>query len=278
MSEGFLSRWSRLKKRTGDQPSEEPKNDAEDHSSNKPEGSTNGGVMQSDPNPFIPGAANQAPGKFMPWAGTNPAYQKKPVESDVAQNDSSLSDPATNHPATNHPATNHPATSHPADPEAALPEIANLNMDSDFKPFMKANVPAEARNAALKKLFADPSFNVMDGLDTYVADYSQPDPIPPEMLKNLLKSEAFCLFDDPVEEEATQVTSEAGLVSLVDEATETPETAEGAQAGLAKPLDDVQTEPMIVAEAPMLPVEAPWPRVAPTPEHSNEKQKGETGG
>ena len=29
----------------------------------------------------------------------------------------------------------------------------------------------------MKKLFADPHFNVMDGLDIYVGDYTQPDPL-----------------------------------------------------------------------------------------------------
>ena len=31
----------------------------------------------------------------------------------------------------------------------------------------------------MKKLFSDPHFNVMDGLDTYIDDYGKPDPIPP---------------------------------------------------------------------------------------------------
>ena len=31
----------------------------------------------------------------------------------------------------------------------------------------------------MKKLFADPHYNVMDGLDVYIDDYSKPDPIPP---------------------------------------------------------------------------------------------------
>ena len=30
----------------------------------------------------------------------------------------------------------------------------------------------------MKKLFSDPHFNVMDGLDTYIDDYGKPDPIP----------------------------------------------------------------------------------------------------
>jgi hypothetical protein len=40
-------------------------------------------------------------------------------------------------------------------------------------------VAPEVKNAAFKKLFADPHFNVMDGLDIYIDDYSKPDPLPP---------------------------------------------------------------------------------------------------
>ena len=41
------------------------------------------------------------------------------------------------------------------------------------------DVAPDVKNAAMKKLFADPHFNVMDGMDTYIDDYSKPDPIPP---------------------------------------------------------------------------------------------------
>jgi hypothetical protein len=50
------------------------------------------------------------------------------------------------------------------------------------------------RNAALKKLFADPHFNLMDGLDVYIDDYSKPDPLPPEMLAQLASAKFLNLF------------------------------------------------------------------------------------
>ena len=37
----------------------------------------------------------------------------------------------------------------------------------------------------MKKLFSDPHFNVMDGLDTYIDDYGKPDPIPLSMLRRM---------------------------------------------------------------------------------------------
>ena len=44
--------------------------------------------------------------------------------------------------------------------------------------FAARDVSPEVKNAAMKKLFTDPRYNVMDGLDVYIDDYSKPDPIP----------------------------------------------------------------------------------------------------
>ena len=79
-----------------------------------------------------------------------------------------------------------PAAPSPAVPEAPLPPVDELNFDSDFSAFMTSKVvDAGVKRAALKKLFADPRFNVMDGLDTYIDDYSIEDPISPELLERL---------------------------------------------------------------------------------------------
>lgn len=66
-----------------------------------------------------------------------------------------------------------------------LPPIDSLTRDSDFTPFMQPGVAPELRSAALHKLFADPHFNMMDGLDVYIDDYSKPDPIAPDIVKTL---------------------------------------------------------------------------------------------
>jgi hypothetical protein len=50
------------------------------------------------------------------------------------------------------------------------------------------------KNAALKKLFADPQFNVMDGLDTYIDDYGKPDPLPERMLRQMVQARFLGLF------------------------------------------------------------------------------------
>jgi hypothetical protein len=66
-----------------------------------------------------------------------------------------------------------------------LPPLESLSFDSDFGKFMTAKVDEGVRRAALKKLFSDPRFNVMDGLDVYIDDYSKEDPIAPAVLAQL---------------------------------------------------------------------------------------------
>ena len=90
------------------------------------------------------------------------------------------------------------ASAPPAPDPAPLPtldDVARLTKDSDFSPYVARNVDADVRNAAMKKLFSDPHFNVMDGLDTYIDDYGKPDPIPLSMLRRMNQSIALGLFD-----------------------------------------------------------------------------------
>jgi hypothetical protein len=78
--------------------------------------------------------------------------------------------------------------------------LANLTPDSDFTQFLRQEISEEVRRKAMKTLFADPHFNVMDGLDTYIDDYSVSDPIPPEMLA--LLNQAKTLLATPNAEAA----------------------------------------------------------------------------
>lgn len=64
----------------------------------------------------------------------------------------------------------------------------------DFSAFMKPDVDPAVQQAAMKKMFSDPHFNVMDGLDIYIDDYSKPDPIPMEMLKRMVQSDMLNIF------------------------------------------------------------------------------------
>lgn len=70
-------------------------------------------------------------------------------------------------------------------PRPVLPALESVTFESDFKAFMHAKVDEGLRRAALRKLFSDPRFNVMDGLDIYIGDYSIEDPIAPAILAQL---------------------------------------------------------------------------------------------
>lgn len=101
-------------------------------------------------------------------------------------------------------------TADPQPPTVVLPPIESLGPGSDFTAFLKEEVSESLRRAALKKLFADPEFNAMDGLDIYIDDYSIPDPIAPDVMRRLKQFETF--LADPVAE----ADRDAGL--CVDEA------------------------------------------------------------
>ncbi len=87
-----------------------------------------------------------------------------------------------------------------APPVPTLADVAALTRESDFSPFMARGVGDDVKRAAMKKLFTDPRYNVMDGLDTYIDDYNKPDPIPPAMLRQLMAG--FRKFVDPDPEAA----------------------------------------------------------------------------
>jgi hypothetical protein len=81
-------------------------------------------------------------------------------------------------------------------PTPTLDDVKALNAESSFAPFVSRGVAPEVRNAAMKKLFTDPHYNVMDGLDIYIDDYSKPDPMPASMLRQLASAKFLNLFDD----------------------------------------------------------------------------------
>jgi hypothetical protein len=69
--------------------------------------------------------------------------------------------------------------------EETLPSLADIALDKDFTPFMRAKVPEALKRQALKALFKDTHFNTMDGLDTYIDDYTKFEPITAEEMAGL---------------------------------------------------------------------------------------------
>ena len=91
---------------------------------------------------------------------------------------------------------------------APLPPVESLTPESDFTPFMKPDVEPSLRRAALKTLFSDPRFNIMDGLDTYIDDYSKPDPLPPEWLAQMNQMKYLGHYIEEVPEKSAEVAQD----------------------------------------------------------------------
>ncbi|MGB8855515.1 MAG: DUF3306 domain-containing protein [Burkholderiales bacterium] len=83
-------------------------------------------------------------------------------------------------------------------PPAELPSIDSVNLESGVAPFFRQQADEGLRRLALKKLLSDPHFNIMDGLDIYVGDYSQPDPIPPEMMKKIRHARQWVMTPEEI--------------------------------------------------------------------------------
>jgi Protein of unknown function (DUF3306) len=133
---------------------------------------------------------------------------------------------------------------------AALPtldEAQALTPQSDFKPFMSRGVAPEVKNAAMKRLFTDPQFNVMDGLDTYIDDYSKPDPIPAAMLRQMASAKFLKMFDDEEEEQDAQTAQTPG--GPRDDA-DAPAAATVAQSDPCPPLPSPPASPALLASQP----------------------------
>jgi hypothetical protein len=104
-----------------------------------------------------------------------------------------------------------------------LPPVESLTPESDFAAFMQPKVDEALRRRALRKLFSDPRFNVMDGLDVYVDDYTQSAPVPEGLLARL--QPIHDVLDGPSPREAA--------VAVADESAAAPTAVDIAPASVA---------------------------------------------
>lgn len=112
-------------------------------------------------------------------------------------------------------------------PAPTLADTQSLTPADDFRRFVAPDVDPQVKNAALKKLFTDPHFNTMDGLDVYIDDYSKPDPLPAAMARQLVGAKFLRLFDEDEEKS----TPPAQGREVVDD----PAVQSVAQSGAADP-------------------------------------------
>jgi len=135
------------------------------------------------------------------------------------------------------------ATAEPAAAQA-LPPVESLTFDADFSAFMKPDVDPSLKRAALKKLFTDPRFNVMDGLDTYIDDYSIPSPLDPDVARQLIQ--ARYIFDPP----KTQVNERGEVEDVPDEVAEPAEADDEPPPALAESPATLEVPAETPAERP----------------------------
>jgi Protein of unknown function (DUF3306) len=142
------------------------------------------------------------------------------------------------------PETPRQSTSLPEAP-LELPPVESLTKDSDFTPFMQRAVPPETRNAAMKKLFSDPHFNIMDGLDTYIDDYTISTPIPPEMMRTLKHARSLFIEEDKAEAAKAETDKAEAARALEGKAEPAvpPDAASPAEGLPAENVDDTLTLP-----------------------------------
>jgi hypothetical protein len=104
---------------------------------------------------------------------------------------------------------------------APLPAVESLTPESDFSPFMRDGVDPGTRRLAVKKLFEDPRYNVMDGLDVYIDDYSKPDPLPEGWLEKMTQVARLGIFQPaPPPEETAAGNVETPALPLEKEGDE----------------------------------------------------------
>ncbi len=162
--------------------------------------------------------------------------RRKLAREEVAETPASPEVPAASPEAT-------PAAGAPSAPALEpLPPVESLTPESDFKPFMRPEVDPGIKQAAMKQLFKDPQFNVMDGLDTYIEDYGVPDPIPESMMKTLYQARQHVWSD---EERAAADKADAEAAAEAAAAAEAKADAEAKAAIEASlpPADAYPSEP-----------------------------------
>lgn len=141
------------------------------------------------------------------WSQRKLAASREPapasgIAAPTAANPPSVAEPAARASA---PAAVDPAA------KPALPPIESLSFDSDFTAFLQPEVDESLKRQALRKLFADPRFNVMDGLDVYIDDYNKFEPMPPDLVAQL--NQAKFLFNPP----KTRVNEHGHVEDVPDE-------------------------------------------------------------
>ncbi len=156
-------------------------------------------------------------------------------------------------------------------PPPTLADAQALTPQSDFKPFVSRAVSPEVRNLAMKKLFADPHFNVMDGLDIYIGDYTQPDPLPAGALRKMASAHALGFFDGEKKAEGKPAGDGAGAIApIAPDAAQPRDDAEGVYATDVAQSEVCNAVPSVPTSEPAQVARSEEEGVAPPASHTHD--------
>lgn len=125
-----------------------------------------------------------------------------------------------------------PDASEPPVGEVKLPDLETLDGDSDYSAFLSAGVDAMLRRRALRKLFHSPKFNVLDGLDDYMGDFTSFEPLGAVVTADMrhrierVARELAEAADGPRETAPGAATAASGPVAAAAPATDEPQPEE----------------------------------------------------
>lgn len=120
---------------------------------------------------------------------------------------------------------------------ASLPPVESLRLDSDLSAFLRTNVPAVLKNAALRRVWSlDPTIRDFTGPAEYAWDFNAPDGVPgfaAELGGNLRKLLAQATgIPDPEDEPGEEPALAAGEAgAAAEESGDLLAAGDGAEAG-----------------------------------------------
>ncbi len=147
-------------------------------------------------------------------------------------------------------------------PSADMPTQADVDalaVGADVSRFLQSGVTEAVRGAALKKLFADPAYNVISEMDDYVEDYSQMVKLSATELRQLQQSKDLYLFEDPPWKVEANARDAAAKKAAEEQAAEGPATEDTAVEGAAaeQTMDGASAEPPADPNATNTDIEEP---------------------
>ena len=105
-------------------------------------------------------------------------------------------------------------------PIPTLEDTASLEVGANVSRFLRDGVSEAVKGAALKKLFADPAYNVISDMDDYVEDYSKMATMTTLEVSKLQQSKDLYLFEDPPWKEQAEAQAKAKAAAQAQAASD----------------------------------------------------------